>query len=350
MALADDLQKRIQGQKDNISFLQRQVERAKGAHNWGNAAQTGYANQALTTAETALEKAQEELAKTQNDYSKATGNYEDLLQGANRDAYLALNTLFKTYNLGSLAGKIFDYLKNGYSADTISILLQDTSEYKKRFAANEERRKNGLPVLSPAEYLATEAAYKQVVDASGLPKGFFDKQSDYNDLLGRNVSPSELQKRVDLAVQESALAPEFEKAALKALGVKETDIVAYILDKDKALPFLTQAISTARIGAQALSQGLSFDTSYAAELAKQGVTADQARQGYAAIGDELGTLSQLGSIYGETWGQRQSEQAMFEGNAQVNQKKKRLASQERGAFSGSAGAAKGGLAQKGGAR
>ena len=74
----------------------------------------------------------------------------DSLTGANRDAAKALVELFKQYGLESLAPKIVEFIQNGYSADTTAILLQDTTEYKQRFAANEARRKKGLPVLSPA--------------------------------------------------------------------------------------------------------------------------------------------------------------------------------------------------------
>lgn len=84
-----------------------------------------------------------------NNLYVSTGQYDKLLTGADRDAYLAVNALFKTYGLQSLAGKIYDYVKNGYSSDTISIMLQDTDEYKTRFAGNQARIKAGLPVLSP---------------------------------------------------------------------------------------------------------------------------------------------------------------------------------------------------------
>src|SRR5882757_3766747 len=99
-------------------------------------------------------------AKTQNTVWTNSGQYENLLKGTERDAYLAINSLFKNYGLESLAPKIYDYVKNGYSADTISVLLQDTKEYKDRFSANEARKKAGLPVLSPAEYLSAESSYR----------------------------------------------------------------------------------------------------------------------------------------------------------------------------------------------
>lgn len=297
-----------------------------------------------------LGKARNSLSEVQNKYWEITGQYDKLLAGSDRDAFMAVNALFKNYGLESLAGKIFEYVKGGFSPDTISILLQDSPEYKQRFIGNEARKKAGLPVLSAAEYLATESAYRQVMESAGLPKGFYDQNTDFADFIGKNVSPTEVQNRVNLAVQATSLAPPEYRDALKAMGIAEGDMVAYWLDEKKALPILTKAAATAQIGAQALSQGLKFDVGYSEALAQRGVSAEQAAQGYSAIAAELENLNTLGSIYGERWNQRLSEEAMFQGNAQALATKRRLASQERGQFGGSAGGARGGLAQRGGQR
>src|SRR5690349_18371644 len=150
----------------------------------------------LKQANTKLGWINESKAKTQNKYYEATGQYDKLLSGTERDAFAAVNALFKNYGLESLASKIYDFVKNGYSADTISILLQDTKEYKERFAGNELRIKQGLPVLSAGEYLATEASYRQIMSQAGLPSGFYDSPSDFTGWIAGNVSPSEIQQRV----------------------------------------------------------------------------------------------------------------------------------------------------------
>lgn len=307
-------------------------------------------NQQITNTQATLKGIVDRQTKLQNEVYKAKGNYEGMLEGKDRDAYLAVTALFKQYGLESLAGKIFEFVKNGYSADTISILLQDTPEYKQRFIGNEARRKAGLPVLNPAEYLATEAAYRQIMEGAGLPKGFYDQTSDFAGFIGSNVSPTEIQSRVEGAVQATTLAPEDYKQALEKMGLSQADMVAYWLDQKKSLPILTQIAATARIGAEALSQGLNFNVEYSTELAKRGITAEQAAQGYSAIASELESMQTLGSIYGQQWNQRASEQAMFEGDAGMLDRKRRLASQERGSFSGAVGGARGGLAGKGGQR
>lgn len=274
--------------------------------------------------------------------------FEDQLSGPMRDAYGALKAKFAQYGLESLSGKIFSYLKEGYSADTIFLLLQETPEYKKRFAANEERKKAGLPVLPPDQYLSIESSYRQILQTAGLPKGFYDQPADFAGWIARDVSPTEIQSRVDLATQATTLSNPHYRDALRMMGISDKEMTAYFLDQKRALPILQKAAATAAVGAAAIQQGLKFDRKYAELLATEGITAEEARKGYAQIAQELPTLTTLGQIYGERYNQRDAEREIFEGNPAPTAKRKRLASQERAQFGGAAGAARGGLSQRGG--
>src|SRR6478752_6861900 len=144
-----------------VKALKSKVESQKAAQ-----AKAKAAGKKFMVDATVLKRYQDAVAQQtqlQTEYYKQTGQYDKLLSGTERDAYAAISALFKSYGLESLAGKVYDYVKNGYSADTVSILLQDTKEYKERFAGNELRKKAGLPVLSAGEYLATEASYRQIM-------------------------------------------------------------------------------------------------------------------------------------------------------------------------------------------
>lgn len=268
---------------------------------------------------------------------------QDNLTGPDRDAYVALTDLFKSYGLGSLAPKIYDYIKNGYSADTISILLQQTDEYKQRFAGNEARKAAGLPVLSPAEYLSTEASYRQIMESAGLPSGFYDQPSDFTTWIGKNVSPTEIQSRVDLATQATTLSNPSYRQALNQMGISDNQLTAYFLDPTRALPTLQKSAATAAIGAEALQQGLTFDVNYAQQLATSGVSQSTAQQGYAQIADTLGKYQSLAQIYGGTYDQRTAENAAFLGNAAAVQQQRTLIGREEANFGGSAGTAQYGL-------
>jgi len=331
------------------SYLKKPSAKDKSALAKYNAAIKSYDTQ-IKAAKSIVDINTKALPDLQNKVYEATGQYEKLLSGPNRDAFAATTAIFKTYGLDSLAGKVYEYAKQGYSPDTIQILLQDTQEYKTRFAGNELRKAAGLAVLNPAEYLSLESSFQQIMQSAGLPKGFYDQTSDFSTWIGKNVSAAEIQNRVDLATQATTLANPQYRQALNQLGVDNEHLTAYFLDPTKALPYLQKAAATAQLGAEALRNNLAFDTSYAEQLATQGITADQARQGYQQIAGELDTLKALGGVYGEQYDQRTSEEALFGGDKDAVAKQRRLLSQERGAFSGSAGSARGGLSQGGGAR
>ncbi len=110
-----------------------------------------------------------------------------------------LRLIFSNYGLDSLAPKITEFIQMGYSPDTVTLKLQETPEYKQRFIGNESRRKAGLPVLNPAEYLSVEASYKKIMRDAELPAGFYDQPDDFGKFIGADVSPTELQERVSIA-------------------------------------------------------------------------------------------------------------------------------------------------------
>lgn len=271
---------------------------------------------------------------------------EEHLRGEDRDAYIALKVLFESYGLGSLAPKILQYVQEGYGSDTISILLQETDEYKKRFAANEARRKAGMQVLSPAEYLSVEESYRQIMRAAGLPSGFYDSPSDYTKFISKDVSPTELKERVDIAVLATDNADAATKQALFQMGVGGADMVAWFLDPHRATTLIKKQVATAQIGAAALRNKLEFDRTRAESWYLQGVTADRAQEGYGAIAGFLGDASKLGQLYGEEYDQETAEAEVFGMSGEAQNQRKRLASRERAQFSGTAGGARGGLSIK----
>ncbi|MEW2498368.1 hypothetical protein AB0942_33275 [Streptomyces nodosus] len=335
-----------------IKKLQAQLKTAKTAQqkaalNAQIKAQQAYVA-AQTKVQTASGKAQGDL---QNKVYEASGEYDKLLSGDNRDAYMALKSLFNSYGLGSLAGKIYDYVKQGYGADTIGLLLQDTKEYKARFAANEVRAKNGLAVLNPAEYLQTEAAYRQILSAAGLPKGFYDNPADFTNWLSSDVSPTEIKSRVDMAVAATSQAnSEYKNALFGMYGINEADLTAYFLDAKRATPILQKQAAAAAIGAAAMRRGFGTNALDMESYATLGITADQAEQVYGQIAQGFESMLGIAGRYGSSWSQREAEQEAFTpgaaptlGSESAADKGKRLRSQERGLFGGGAGSSVTGL-------
>lgn len=284
-------------------------------------------------------------------------NWQMELKGPQRDAYAALTSLFTSYGLGSLAPKIFDFIKQGYGSDTISLLLQQTPEYKQRFAGNEARAKAGLAVLSPAQYLATEESYRQVLQSAGMPKGFYDSPADFTNWIAGDVSATELKSRTDDASAVANGNPQLRDAMKQLYGVSDGDIAAYFLDVKRAEPILRKQEQAAEIAAAGMQRGFGTTRDLAEQFAAQGITAAQAQQGFGIISQEYQPMQELAALYGTTWSQGEAELSVFSpgtlggantqtpGGETAAQKQRRLASQERAAFASSGGASPGALGQ-----
>lgn len=307
------------------------------------------ANDAYIKAQTGLRSASVgRQAGLQTKVYEVSGQYEKLLTGENRDAYASLRSLFNNYGLGSLAGKIYEYAKQGYGADVISLLLQDTKEYKERFAANETRTKQGLPVLSPGEYLGLEQSYRQIMQDSGLPKGFYDNPADFQNWIAGDVSPTEVKGRVDIAVANTMQANPATVTALQQLyGIDKAHITAWALDQKKALPILQKQAQAAQFGGEALKRGLTLDQGDLEDFVTAGLSLGQVSSGFQAVAEALPNIQAIAARYGEKpFTQQELEQDLVGGVANADQgvtRRKRLASQERAAFSGFGGATPGGL-------
>jgi murein DD-endopeptidase MepM/ murein hydrolase activator NlpD len=252
---------------------------------------------------------------------------------------------FAQYGLSSLGSKVLDLARKGYTEATITLELQNTDEYKARFAANEERRKKGLTVLSPAEYLSVEDAYRQTLRAYGLKQ--FDNDTYVRQFISNDVSPSELSTRVITAVQRVQNAdPAIARTLRDYYGIGSADMVAYVLDPNEQLPKIQRQVAAAEIGAAARLQGLEAGVSVSEQLAAQGITQAEAQKGYATIADILPTAEKLSSIYGnqlDRYGQGEAEQEVFNTLASAQRKRKALIERETSAFGGRAGTSRASL-------
>jgi hypothetical protein len=247
---------------------------------------------------------------------------------AQQDAYELLRQMFVNYGLGTLAPKILDYVQQGYSSDTITLQLQETPEYKTRFAGNEKRRAAGLPVLSPAEYLSTENAYRQVMQAAGMPSGFYDDPSDFADHIANDRSPDEIKGRVDeyLKVAKN-VTPEARAMFQREWGIfSDGDIAAFVMDQKRALPILQRQVDAIGISEAARKQALSYSAARAQELADQGVTADQAQQAYSQIAEATAAESRAAAAFGLDYSQTDAENELLTGSASAKRKRQQVES------------------------
>jgi hypothetical protein len=194
----------------------------------------------------------------------------------------------------------------------------------------------------------------------GLPdtyysRGEMGRQEGFEKFIGGDVSPVELEDRVQTA-QRRVLnaAPQVRDALTQFYGAEigNGDILAYVLDPEKAIENIKRKVTAAEIGAGAMQAGLATGVARAEELQRFGVTGEQARTGYQAIGGFLPRASQLGDIYAKQgegpFTQTTAEQEVFgtTGAVEAQRKRRKLAELETAQFSGTSGAAQGALARE----
>ena len=266
-----------------------------------------------------------------------------------QSAYDLLYSEFSQYGLASLVEPLKGLITSGASPAEFTIRLRESEPYKKRFAGNAQRIANGLKAIDEATYLATEDKYQSVMRNYGLPQSYWTKdamgtQKGFTDLLGNDVSPIELEGRLQ-AAQTRVLNANPEVAyALKAFypDITNGDILAYSLDPKNALENINRKVTAAEIGGAALSQGLMTSAAGAEGLAGYGITKDEAQRGYQNVAAVLPRGSQLASIYGENpYTQATAESEVFGtiGSAEAKKQREKLIGLEKGSFSGSAGMA-----------
>ena len=289
-----------------------------------------------------------------DDYGNTIGFYSDgtskqLLASGNKyrstvdeDAYSLLKQTLEDYNLGELTSVIQGYMDEGLGANQATLELRKNPIYVKRFKGNENRKDAGLNVLSEAEYLDLENSYTQTLKSYGLANQLgtdaATRRAAMADIIGNDISAVEFTDRIKTVVDRVKNADKSIKETMASFyGIKEDDLVAYFINPKDNLPKLKEKVTAAEIGAAAAGQNLLSSKTTAEDLAKFGITQEQAQQGYATIGEVMPTATKLGEIYGNKYDQATAEAEVFKGTASAKRKRQQLADQEVASFSGSSG-------------
>lgn len=261
-----------------------------------------------------------------------------------------LRLTLENWGLATLAPKARDYLNQGFEAETVLLKIQETPEYEQRFIGNMARKKAGLSVLGPKEYLAMEDAYRAVLRSSGMPTGFYDEPQDFANFIAKDVSATELKSRVDLASTVVNSADPFLVGQLKDYyNLTKGEMLAYTLDPERAVPLIERQIKAAEFGAAAQRQDITVSAPMAEQFASMGVTKTQAEQGFQTVAQVLPGATKLADIYNKTYGQEQAIAETFggAGAAQAAEQRRQLVELEKSSFAGQAGVGRGSLARPG---
>ena len=170
--------------------------------------------------------------------------------------------------------------------DDVGILLSDSPYLKTRFSANQTRKNNGLPPLPLTQILELENSYTTVLQAAGMPPGFYDDPAtDFQGFIARNTSPAEIKRRVDegyTAVKNAD--PEVTKQFFELYGITKGQLAAYFLDPTRQEDSITKSMESATIAAEGRrAAGIQLDTAQAEQLQQAGVTSATARTGFGNI-------------------------------------------------------------------
>lgn len=202
--------------------------------------------------------------------------------------------------------------------NSIGRRLADTEAFKKRFPANELLKQRGQQQFTVSQYLTLESDYKRVLQSRGMPTGFYDDPTDFQNFIAQDVSVEELAGRIDQGYQAVRNAPANVVNEFKRLyGVSEGDLAAYFIDPDRARPTFDRyeaerQARSAAISAQAQQQAqIQLQTQEAEALARAGVTAEEAQQKFTSIAESQGLFEaqmageeavtreeQIGAVFG----------------------------------------------------
>ena len=274
--------------------------------------------------------------------------------GEMKDAYQTLFDEFSALGLGALVEDGKDLLMKATSISAMPEALRGTKAYMTRFSANDARIKAGLKALSPAEYLAKEDSYQNLMREYGLPAsyytpGLYGKQEGFDKLLANDVSAVELEDRITTAQNRVINANPEVKRALQQFypDINDGDILGFVLDPKNGMDIIKRKVNAAEIGGAALQQkGLTTSLARAEELQRYGVDKAAATEGYSMIGGGLQRGSELASIYGESpYTQATAESEVFKltGQDEARKQRQKVTGLEKSSFGGKPGLGVGAL-------
>jgi hypothetical protein len=272
-----------------------------------------------------------------------------------QSAFDLLLAEFNRYGLGTLLDDVKDLIITGADEASLTLALRQTKAYQARFAANKDRIAKGLRALSEAEYVTLEDQYQNVMRNYGLPATYYTKdatgkQAGFEKFIAGDVSAAELEDRISIAQKRVIDAAPQVKEALRQFypDIKDGDILAYTLDPEQGLANIQKKVLAAEIGGAAMGAKLGATAARSEELARYGVTAETARQGFGAIGGGLERGRQLASIYQQPdYTQAIAEEEIFSlpGQTQAGQKRKKIIGMEKATFGGQTGITSGALSR-----
>lgn len=270
----------------------------------------------------------------------------------------AIETVIQSYGLMEIWQGVDKYLRQGYTdaADVLQMVSLDPdyeTAFFKRFPAikmireeNARRVARGEPIvpeISAAEYVADEYAYSQAT--RNLP-GKWATTENITAWIAGDVAPTEVKARIDLAKEyiDYNINPDVKAELRDIYGLTDEDMVDYVLSDTRRREVLQaefdQRVKQATVGGAARSRGMNISQSLRDEIAASSdmtSTFGQAATMFDNVENNADSYAKLSAISGINTSRDDliREEFGLAGGTSTTKLKKRLASQERGRFSGS---------------
>lgn len=242
-----------------------------------------------------LDRLNREQNQRQFEQSQEMANEQS--RQSRQNAFEIINSFLSMAKLTGLEQEIRGLLAGGIvDTDAVLFRLRDTQQFKDRFKANAARAAKGLPELDPATYIGLEQQYGALLRANRLPPGFYDDPSDFEKLLEGDVSPQELQVRIQdgfTRVRDTDPQIRAEMQRLYGVGTDE-QLAAYFLDPQKGAQALQREAQAAQIAARGKEQaGMTLTAAQAEDLVRRGYTPEDAQRAFAQRGALEGLFNPL---------------------------------------------------------
>lgn len=249
------------------------------------------------------------------------------------DAWTMMQAILQQWNLDSLSDAVRDMLTAGDSTEVIPLKLRQTEQYKARFSGNLLRQKAGLPALSESEYLGTEATYKSIL-RQYVGSGSYDSKDQLDKFFGSNVSPAELNNRMQEHAEFYQSKPQRVKDAWAAAGLTPADAIRTTLDPTVTETDLKRRLAAFSISAEAFSAygDYQINQDRLLDLADRGVTDTDAGKAFREVASRADEDKLIAGRSGIDLSTEDLEDELLVGDADATQKRRSAYQQEKGRF------------------
>lgn len=270
-----------------------------------------------------------------NPNDKAEKEAQEKVTRESAEAYLT--GLLTQFGLEELIPTVTSLVKTWGTNDNIIVSkLRETDAYKKRFAGNTARIKNGYNALSEAEYLSSEDAIKSTMRKYGLDTAYSTRDK-LATLIGGDVSATEVDSRIGQAKRIIDNAdPNIKNSLVSLYGAGMSDMLGYVLSPETAIEVVQRRVNAGFASGVAATQGIDLGLGLSEQVGDLTLGDERTlRAQFSNIGDLARSTQRLSAIDNEDVSNQDVVRGEFGIDASADQKVRRLQSRERARFMGS---------------